>query len=230
MGHIQGNLLFIPAGYSMLLTCALTFMKLIHLQYPLVARTWSKNTGHIICIALLGLLMSFYAPLWAVKIFFAREPLYFSYISYVCDSHYRDRIMKLVSWYKVYSPVFMSLFVFLCHTLLVINSVLILLKAKKIRSRTGGGVRLQGIVTVLLTVAVQFLSFLPSCTVYVCWMTMGVDFGGKMWRAASFVIYLNTMANFYIYYFTARSFREFLKQKMTLLKQFIQNNISPARN
>ena len=73
MGHIQENLLMIPAGYSMFLTCVLTTVTFVHLKYPLVARTWSKKKGHIICLALLGLIMRIFAPLWVVKIHFARD-------------------------------------------------------------------------------------------------------------------------------------------------------------
>ena len=227
IGHIQDNLWLLTAGYAMLLTCALTTVKLMHLNYPLVARTWSKNAGHATCLALIGFVLVVYSPVFVVKMLFSRE-LRFSYINYVCQLYNdHDQFTELPHWFILYSPICFSLFHFLCYSILVINSILILLKAKKVRSRTGGGVRLQGTVTVLLTVAVHFLSYLPSCVLYVSWMAMGVDYTGNIWRAVTYAVYLNTMANFYIYYFTARSFREFLKHKITVLKQSIQNKISP---
>ena len=200
IGHIQANLLSIMAGYSMSLTCALTAVKLVHLKYPLVARTWSKNRGNIICLALLGLLSCAFVPMFVVQMFFGKDSFHFSYLTYECSYH--NGQTEYPSWYKFYSSITISLFQFLCYTMLVINSVLILLKAKKVRSRTGGGVRLQGTITVLLTVLVQFISYLPLCVAFVIFVITDVKYSGKMWRCVSYAVYLNTMANFYIYYFT----------------------------
>ena len=226
IGHIQANLLSIMAGYSMSLTCALTAVKLVHLKYPLVARTWSKNKGVIICLALLGLLLCAFVPMFVVEMFFGRDSFNFSYLIYECSYH--NGQTEYPSWYKFYSSITFSLFQLLCYTMLVINSVLILLKAKKVRSRTGGGVRLQGTITVLLTVAVQFISYLPLCVAFVIFVITDVKYSGKMWRCVSYAVYLNTMANFYIYYFTNRSFRKFLKMRVAFLREFIQNKVYPG--
>ena len=228
LGHVQDNSIVSTTFYSISLTCALTSVKYLHLKYPLVARTWSSKTGHIISLVLLGFVLGVYAPIFVVKISYVKETLCFNYVNYECS--YQDRLTKLPVWYKFYSSITFSLFLFLCNTLLVINSVLILLKAKKVRSRTGGGVRLRGTVTVLLTVAVQFISYLPLCVTFAFWVITGVDYSGKLWRAVTYAVYLNTMANFCIYYFTSRSFREFLKIRVNLFRESIQNKVYPGHS
>ena len=234
VGHLEDNIMMITAGYIMSLTCALTVVKFVHLKYPFFAQTWTKTSGHIICVILLGFVFIVYAPILVGNIFYIEDTLSFSYLTYDCYYLGHFTIERIPRWYISYSSIIYPAVHVLCFTILVIASILILLKAKKVRSRMGGRVRLQGTITVLLTVAVQLLSFLPSCTLYVTWVTAGVYFSGKAWRTVAFVIYLNTMANFYIFYFTARSFRAFLKNKMTevlfTLRQSIQTKIHPSQS
>ena len=233
VGHLEDNIMMITTGYIMSLTCALTVVKFVHLKYPFFARTWSRTTGHIICVTLLGFVLSIYAPILIGNIFYIGDTLSFSYLTYDCYYLGHFTIERIPHWYISYSSIIYPVMHVLCFTILMTASILILLKAKKVRSRMGGRVRLQGTITVLLTVAVQLLSFLPSCVLYVTWVTAGVYFSGKAWRTVAFVIYLNTMANFYIFYFTARSFRAFLKNKMSealfSLRQSIQTKIHPSQ-
>ena len=228
--HVQDNSMLILAGFTTLLTCALTTVKLVHLKYPLIARTWSKNIGHAICVVLWVFVTVSYAPIFVGKIFYVRNTVYFSFESYECSYQHQSKIAP--SWYKVYFPISISIFHFLSYTILVVTSILILLLANKVRSRMGGRVRLEGTITVLLTVAIQFLSYLPLTLVFVSWMSIGVQHSGKMWRAVTFAVYLNIMANFYIYCITMRSFREFLRDRifrvLHFLRQSIQNKVHPV--
>ena len=77
--HVQDNFLVICNGFTIMLTCALTTVKLLHLKYPLRARTWSKNTGHIICTALWIFVLSSNGPIFAGKIFYMRDNIFFNY-------------------------------------------------------------------------------------------------------------------------------------------------------
>ena len=218
--HVQDNLMMVSAGFTMILTCALTAVKLIHLKFPLIARTWSKNRGHVICVALWFFVAAGYSPVFIVKIFYIRHTVYFSYATYECTYDHQSTFAP--SWYKVYYPVSIAVIHFLSYTILVVTSILILLLANKVRSRIGGRVRLEGTITVLVTVAIQFLSYLPLGLVFVTWMTMGIQHSGKVWRAVTFVLYLNIMANFYIYCITTRSFREFLKSRISQVLVFLR--------
>ena len=230
--HVQDNFFIISNGFTMALTCALTAVKLLLLKYPLRARTWSKNTGHIICVISLILVLCGYGPIFVSKIFFMRDSIFFNYVYYDCK--YVENSINAPSWYKVYGAVFLTGFFILCFTTLVVTSILILVYAQKVRSRVGGRVRLEGTITVLLTVAVQIVSFTPAAVVYVNWVVMGAEFSGTFCRAASSVIYLNIIANFYIYCITARSFREFLESRISellyFLRQLILSTVPPAQN
>ena len=230
-GHLQEYVSVIGNGFTMVLTCALTTLKLLHLKYPLIARTWSKNTGHVICLSLWILVLCSNGPIFVTKIFYMRDNIFFNYANYECN--YLHYSTKTPPWYKVYAPVSASIFYFLCSTILAITSILILVFAQKVRSRIGGRVRLEGTITVLLTVAVQFLSYLPSTVVYVTWM-MGTEYNGQVWRTITSLLYVNIIANFYIYCITARSFREFLKSKTSKclysLRQSILIKVRPAQN
>ena len=187
--HIQDNSILL-AGFATLLTCALTTVKFLHLRYPLIARTWSKRTGHNLCVGLWISVLVTYAPNLVGKILYMRKTVYFSFESYECS--YLHQSTSAPSWYKVYHPVSISVFHFLSYTILVVTSILILVLAKKVRSRNGGrNIRLQGTITVLLTVAIQFISYLPLTVVFVSWMTLGVQHSGEMWRAVTYAVYLN---------------------------------------
>ena len=214
----------------MALTCALTTVKLLHLKFPLRARTWSKNTGHIICASLWIFALCICSPMSAGKIFFLKETIFFNYANYDC--YYIFYSTKTPSWYLNYVPVLITAFYVLCYTTLLGTSILILVLAQKVRSRIGGRVRLEGTITVLLTVAVQFLSFIPSALVYLTWMLLGTEYSGNVCRAVTSLMYVNIIANFYIYCLTARSFREFLKGKISkfsyFLRQSILNRVYPA--
>ena len=100
LGHVQDNSIVITTYYSISSTCALISVKYLHLKYPLVARTWSRKTGHIISLVLLGFILGVYAPILVVKISHIRETLCFNYVSYECS--YQDRLTKLPTWYKFY--------------------------------------------------------------------------------------------------------------------------------
>ena len=56
------------------------------------------------------------------------------------------------------------------------------------------------------------MSYMPMMVVFVASLG-GIEFIPVIWRSAAFAVYLNIMANFYIYCFTIKSFREFLKMK-----------------
>jgi hypothetical protein len=91
-------------------------------------------------------------------------------------------------------------------------------------------VRWEGISTIVLTVVVLLVSFLPD-TVIVVSTYFGVKYRTAALRTDR-LTYLNIMGNFFIYSLTVPSFREFLKLKMSaILSSLRQTNrrIAPLR-
>ena len=187
--HIQNNFTMIAPRSSLLFTCALTMVKLLHLKYPLLARTWSKRRGHIMCATLWGFVFGAYASFLVVNISYLRDKLFFSYATYECYYNHRQS-SQIPSWFILHSAIGSAIFATLCFTILTVTSILILLLANIFRSRIGGGVRLEGTITVLVTVAIQFLSYLPMTVVYVTLMTVGVELSGRIWRVVTFIVYI----------------------------------------
>ena len=210
MCHVQNYVTSAVGGTTMLLTCAMSTTKLIHVKYPFLARTWTQNFGHRIFTALWAVFFVLYAPILYVKLLFIRDTVHFDYNIYQCN--YLHISYNAPSWYKLYYSISYPIFSVLSYTVLTVTSVLLLLAAKAVRSRNGEAVRLEGLITVLLTVGVYLISFMPAMVILVASL-MGTEFAPRIWRAMVFVSYLNIMANFYIYCLTIKSFKEFLKMK-----------------
>ena len=210
MCHVQNYVTFAVGGTTMVLTCAMSTTKLIHVKYPFLARTWTQNFGHRICAALWAGFFVLYAPVLYVKLFLIRDTVHFDYNIYQCN--YLHVSTSAPSWYKFYYSITYPITHFLSYSILTVTSVLLLLAAKAVRSRNGKAVRLEGLITVLLTVGVYLISFMPSMVILVASL-MGTEFAPRIWRAVFFVSHLNIMANFYIYCLTIKTFKKFLKMK-----------------
>ena len=231
MCHIQDNVTWIASGMTMVLTCALTTFKLATVEYPIMTRTWTQKFGHKICAAVWLLVLCFYGPVLFGKLFFIRDTIHFSYDNYEC-SYLHDTI-SAPDWYRPFSIISFSSFSVLCYINLIVTSFLLILKAKTVRSRNGNTVRLEGLITVLLTVGIYLFSYLPFSVVFTTSL-IGVNYGPMIWRFLTFMLYFNIIANFYIYCITIRSFRDFLKMKisrvMSSCKLSSENEIHPVRS
>ena len=73
--------------------------------------------------------------------------------------------------------------------------------------------------TVLSSVIVLILSLLPLNVVKSAWLS-GVTYPWAVRRAASSLLYLNIVANFFIYSVSVQSFRQFLKVRLLLVVNF----------
>ena len=98
-----------------------------------------------------------------------------------------------------------------------LGRVLYLVDAGKTARRVRGSVPWQGALTVSLTALVYCISTLPTAiyTVGITFFDEDSVFLIRLGRARFFIYMINTMANFYIYALTIRSFRVFLANKFS---------------
>jgi hypothetical protein len=209
--HGDANIGITCGGVNLFLTCCLSSLKLIILKQPLRARTWAKKLGHKICAAMWLLALGLHTPKLVVNMSYILETLYFSYKEYICTyDFYSPSIPK---WFPMYGVIISLIGSILMYTTLIVTSILILVTARRAASRQRESVKWEGITTVVLTVVVLLVSYLPY-TVSLVSSVFGVKYSSNLWRTFSRLTYLNIMANFFIYSLTVPSFREFLKLKM----------------
>ena len=233
MGEVFANIeVHIPhACYpaQRLLICAMTVLKLMLLKYPLRSASWSSRYGHNISCVMWTVVLCVYAPLVMGFLFYIRNTLHFDYVSYSC--HYDLTSPDAPTWVKNYHLIFINLAIIIPCTVLLVTSILILMSAKKAVSRCGGTLRLEGVLTVLLTVGLLFVSFLPYCVMFVAWH-LGHSQNNTWYRATHFLSFLNLTANFFVCSLAVKSFRNFLKLKMSQLffKQSFERSSSTSKS
>ena len=213
--EVSENMTWVCAGVTMSQTCTLTTLKLIILKYPLKSRAWSSRFGHKIFTSVWLLAVVVYSPVFMVKIIYLRNDVYFSYHNYDCNYSYTSP--NLPSWYELYFLITLPVVFALSYIALIVTSIAILVVAKKASSQHGRTLRWEGVITVLLTVGVLLLSTLPFGVAFVTWLLLGAEHGTAVWRSVILVQYLNIMANLFIYSITVKSFRKFLKLKISQL-------------
>ena len=212
--HVEVNVTWASVPVTVLLTCAMTTLKLITVKCPLRSRAWSTRLGHKICFALWFLALCWYTPLLVVRLLYIGDTVHLSFIEYGCAY---DRLSPSVPiWYTWYFPISVAVLSIFSFTTLIVTSVLLLIVASRAASQHGETLRWEGVTTVLLTVGVFFLSYLPFSLwlmAYLC----GVEKSTTSIRAIIHITNLNIMANFFVYSLTVRSFRHFLKVKISEL-------------
>ena len=130
-------------------------------------------------------------------------------------------------FYSRYFVWFITIIGILSNIALVTTSIILLVVARRAGSRHGETVRWEGVITVLLTVGIYFLSSLPFSVVF-GGMFMGLQYSNTTLRAVLKLQNLNVMANFFIYSLTVRSFRRFFKTKLlTMIRSCTQQRTRP---
>ena len=201
--HILTNMTWITNTVTIMLTCALTMLKLVIVKYPLRTRPWSSKLGHKICTAVWLLYLVAYAPVFVMKMI-SRAPVRFYDASFVCWYG----VNWFPDWLIWYSIVINGSITVLSFLIVVVSSVMLLVVSKKAADRHGDRLLFAGISTVLLTVGVLLLSQIP----YIVQSYSGIT--NKIRVVFLSLSYLNIMANFFIYALTLRSFRTFLKLRI----------------
>ena len=208
--HLTENMTYICGGVTRYLTCTLCTLKLIIVKFPLKTGAWSTRRGHSICTAMWLLELGLYCPTLVVNVFYVRDTIHFSYWLYTCNYDYSSS--SLPSWYLPSFSIMFLTFSILSYVTMAVTSLLLLIVAKRAGSRHGENLRWEGVMTVLLTLGVFLVSYIPSMVVIVS-SVLGMEHSNTAYRAAIYLTYLNIMSNFFVYSLTLRSFRHFLKTK-----------------
>jgi uncharacterized membrane protein len=159
--------------------------------------------------------MSLYSPVLLVKMCYIKDTIHFSYNDYECNYGYN--LTDVPTWYRQYFLISIPIVTALAYVILVATSIALLVVAKKSASKRHITLRWEGVIAVLLTVAILLISYLPFSVTFVIWF-MGVEFSTTTWRAVGYIQYLNIIANFFIYYLVLQSFREFLHKRLSVLR------------
>ena len=212
--HLDENIGFVCGGMTLFLTCAMTTQKLIIVKFPLRTAAWSSRLAHKICSSLWILQLCCCIPVLVGNMFYIRNTIHFSYRDYSCNYDYTSS--SVPTWHVLSGLAFFYLFSFIGYTTLIITSTSLLMVAKRAASRHREPMRWEGVATVLLTVAVFLVSYLPWGVVFTT-SILGMQYSSTVIRAVFNLMKLNILANFFIYSLTVPSFRKFLKSKISHL-------------
>ena len=188
---------------------ALTLGKLLLLKYPLRLGSLSKRHAHKLCAGIW--VVSVYVP--ALQLAIDKDDVTFDYRNYAGSYRYTSS-----SW-KILMPVSALLFLIAPGFIVVVSTLLILRKARKVVRRTQESLRWQGITTVVLTATVYVIAFLPYTIYLMAEPFVEKDpnqpgmFHIEFFRVANGFIQFSILSNFFIYSLTVVSFRRFLVSK-----------------
>ena len=214
MCRLQQLITFWCYSTVLILTCTLTTTKLLTVKFPFRCRTWSARRAHQGCVSiwvvsLLTLIDKFPA--------FFSDDLLFAYEEYSCISEIENPPIWLEWFNRCFSSIQMFLII-----IVLLTSVMLVVEAKRAASKHQRVVRWQGILAVLLTGTIFVISFGPLIWLGV---TPDVHYDTDSLRAANFLSNLNVVANFFIYALTVQSFRELLKEKLTIFCHVCRSGI-----
>ena len=185
---------------------ALALAKLLIVRDPLRAINFSSKTGHMIACGIWV-----YSAIFPIAATIKEKfDIYFSYLDYNCESYGEWKPLENL----IYSSA-VGFSILASDVVTLVSSVMLIHLAKKATERGLGELQWRGIATVLLTVAVHIVSTLPLAVYFVgSAITSSTLFQVEFHRYALYIALFDTMANFYIYTLTLRSFREFLKSRI----------------
>ena len=190
------------------LVAALALSKLLIVKFPFRAAHFSRNAAHLAAL----LIWVYSAVVTTIPAAWDRRGVYFSFRTYACEYNCSKNDCNTVD---LIGRVVFALHCITTNAVTVVSSLMLILMAKRISDRGERGLRWSGLMTVLLSVAVYSVAFLPGAIFYV-----GANFAVKhppgaflvqFARLAHFALFLNVVSNFYIYTLTLASFRAFLR-------------------
>ena len=201
------------SGASILFICNMTTSNLLLLKYPLKFGTTSRKKAHMFCVACW--LVALIAPVTALLVAVVDgNDTHFSYRIYFCNFGFTSDIWH---WLK---PLIAVIFMFIPNCAVVGTTIYLVVIAKRVARRGRESLKWQGIITTVLTASVYCISILPSAVYYIGESVVTVDnksssfFHTLFLRIASWLLYLNTISNFYIYSLSVYSFRDFIRSKI----------------
>ena len=229
LGHLQSNLYTMINGMILLLTCAMSTIKLLVLKFPFISRTWSIQQGHFICVAVWSFHFFIESPLIFAKLRYWKDTLYYDYSYYV--SSYDLLSAETPTGMTMYLGIYLTIYPCILFLTTLIASILILVRARISAGRHAESLRWEGITTVLATVVVFYIPFLPM---YFAFSIQNVYqkhvFSETYIRISSSFSIVNIPANFFIYCCTVSSFRSFLSTKFIAIFYRTSKRNDPASN
>ena len=156
----------------------------------------------------------------------------FSFKSYQCSLNLGNSKQR----FRYLGPSVLGLLLFVLSCVVITSTTYILVKAMKSASRVSGSLKWQGTLATLSTAFFYISSAAPIIiyriveyiysTKYNSAKTLSVHY----YRAAECCILLNTISNFYIYFLTVTSFREFVLTTICSCNQSFRNVSSSLAN
>ena len=204
---------------------ALLIFKLMIVKYPLRTVSWSSMKGHRICAALYFFSIILNSPTVISVIFFAvDDKVYFSQVMYACARVYGQKVFEILGCIMIGLSVMN--FIFPIPT--IAASVALLLIAKKSASRIGRSLKWDGVITIVVTVLVYAFSNWPYAIerIQIYLRNSPLLNNIHLLRFTVHLLTLNIMSNFFIYCLTIRSFREFLRLKIS---EILSRSVHPVR-
>lgn len=197
----------IPA--SLVFMAALSASKYLILRYPLREMRWSKCNAHRTCWAIWASSGLFPMFLLAVD----KSDVEFTYRDYTCQYQF-----KHTSW-RILQPIVGILFTVLPITVVVTTTGCLIREARKIASRSRDRLKIQGLITIILTAVAFVISVFPIALYYVVKLLVTNPpeaFQVHYYRIAMVALSVNIMFNAVIYFFTLHGFRKFVKDRVSL--------------
>ena len=200
-------------GTLTLLITSLSFTKLLIVWYPLRAICFPNKIAHLATL----FFFAYVFVLVALANVSCVDDIYFSYSIYDCEM---DRSQSRDSgWTVKISFMMAGLTLTICIAVLAVSCVMLIVIAKRITDRGPDGLQWQGIITVVVTVAVFVVGILPMAVYFLVSTIVALPWEWEFyfWRVAYSMTGLIMLSNFYIYAFTISSFRQFLKSRIKLI-------------
>lgn len=200
---------YIPALALCLFTSAIALAKVLIVKNPLRAIHFSKRASHLIAVCIWV-----YSAIFPVAATIKEKfDIYFSYLDYNCESYGEWKPLENLIY-----CIAVGISIFTSTAITLVSSVMLIMVAKRTTERGYGELRWQGILVVLITVAVHTVATLPFGIYFVGCQLAEDDptnfFHVTLYRHALYIALLDTVANFYIYSLTLSSFRAFLRSRL----------------
>ena len=210
---------------NVLLLCALTSGKLLHVKYPFRAKAATAKKAHIFCFVSCWLIS---VSLPALSLIVDPLDIHFSYKDYQCIYAATSDIWY---WSKVILTV---LFIFIPICVAITSTILLLIIAKRIARRGRDSLKWQGIIAIVLTATVYCISLLPYVVFRIVESVIVKDdpdrsqhiFRVNFFRLALSFVSLNTISNFFIYILTVKSFRRYVFNRIGLSRGSLTSSIT----
>ena len=202
---------------NLMYICTFTTCKWLILTFPLRSKFWFRKQYHTpVCFAIWVLAATFPIAFLIID----KSDISFDYRTYLCAYRYTSKKWDL--WIIILSVIlgFLPMTILLTVTTLLTRY---LIRAKKSAERTSGSFRWQGLITVLLTAALYMISYLPFAS-YVVVATLMKQKRADVTTTPGYILYYrisketmwcSSTYNIFIYAFTVKSFRDFLRGKVT---------------